>query len=295
MLGVIHKMKAEEFTRFLDKAIPYCACGCGQRVNTCGATFLPGHWTRTEEARGILSRGEVRERAAESLGRRWVEDRDYMEAVVLKKRPLTYVLSEEEKKLSLVEVLERAYPYCSCGCGRRVKTAGAKYLKEHIGANLVGRMQSEETCLAKSIAVTPTMIRYWKEVDIETKNRRLRRSRLGASEKPNVPESMLLSKLNELVPGIFSYNGTGEVVVGGKIPDFISVSGSKLIIELFGEYWHNAFLFPNRMTEEETIENYRKYGYDCLVVWDYEVYIEGEKLDKRLVDFVEGGEVEVGA
>jgi len=38
--------------------------------------------------------------------------------------------------------------------------------------------------------------------------------------------------------------------------------------------------------EEELVEHYRKYGYDCLVIWEWDCYLWGE-LRLRLRDWVE--------
>jgi len=68
----------------------------------------------------------------------------------------------------------------------------------------------------------------------------------------------------------------------GKIknPDFIvrPVNKTKKVIEIFGAYWHP----PEE--EAKLIALYKEAGYDCLVIWDYEVYDNSyhEKLAKFL-------------
>ena len=48
-------------------------------------------------------------------------------------------------------------------------------------------------------------------------------------------------------------------------PDFI-VDGHKMVIELYGDYWHKG------QNPQDKIKEYKDVGYDCLVFWEHEVY-----------------------
>ena len=50
-----------------------------------------------------------------------------------------------------------------------------------------------------------------------------------------------------------------------KCPDFIHRSG-RLAVEIFGDYWHR------NDNPETLIAKYAEIGWDCLVVWEHEVY-----------------------
>lgn len=78
------------------------------------------------------------------------------------------------------------------------------------------------------------------------------------------------------------YNGNGKqnIIIGGKIPDYVRMDGKKQVIEVFGTYWHNE------EEEEERIEHYRKYGYDCLVIWEWDCYL-WDKLKPKLGSWIE--------
>ena len=106
--------------------------------------------------------------------------------------------------------------------------------------------------------------------------------------KPNNCELQLQGVLDKYFPDRWKYVGDGKDVegwIGGKNPDFMSVNGEKQVIEIFGYYWHDPILFPNRMSEEELIAHYKSYGYDCIVFWEFDVYNEEEVVNRIVKEF----------
>ena len=99
----------------------------------------------------------------------------------------------------------------------------------------------------------------------------------GREKMPNQLESKLAEILEDIYPGEFKYND-GWFVLGGKIPDFVNVNGKKKLIELFGRYWHK----PEE--EQERVKLFRKYGWDCLVVWEDELK-NVKKLKQKIITF----------
>lgn len=82
-----------------------------------------------------------------------------------------------------------------------------------------------------------------------------------------------------MVPKEYQINVKAEVMtLGGKVPDFVNVNGQKKIIELFGDYWHE----PEE--EQERIDLFAKYGYQTLVIWDYELK-DVNKLKEKILEF----------
>jgi len=79
------------------------------------------------------------------------------------------------------------------------------------------------------------------------------------------PEQLMEQLLNELFPGEYKYVGDGQLIIGGKCPDFANVNGKKKLIEVFGDYWHEG------QDPQERIEFFRQYGFDCLVIWESEL------------------------
>ena len=89
--------------------------------------------------------------------------------------------------------------------------------------------------------------------------------------KPNKVELFLNNLLQKEFPNQWKFVGNGDLIIGGKCPDFINVNGHReKIIELFGEYWHkdrkNIKVSYNR-TKEGTIKHYKKFGFDTCVIW----------------------------
>ena len=97
------------------------------------------------------------------------------------------------------------------------------------------------------------------------------RNRGKGSLRPNKLEKEIASILNSILPHEYKYVGNGDFVIEGMIPDFVNINGKKKVIETNGSYWHE------KSEEEIRIANFKKYGYDCLVIWDYELE------DKRAV------------
>lgn len=97
--------------------------------------------------------------------------------------------------------------------------------------------------------------------------------------KPNKKELLLFDIIKENnFP--FNYVGDGQIIIGGKCPDFLS-SNPKHIIELFGDYWHSKKPnIPYNQTEEGTINHYNKYGYKTLIIWEHELICKEDVINK---------------
>lgn len=108
--------------------------------------------------------------------------------------------------------------------------------------------------------------------------------------RPNKPEKEL-DKLIHQVTDDFKYNGdfSQGITIGGKIPDFVNCNGKKQVIELFGDAFHNpekAFIEVDmKKTYQGTMSHYKKYGFNCLIIWDYELR-ESENIIKKIREFV---------
>jgi len=117
---------------------------------------------------------------------------------------------------------------------------------------------------------------------------------VGANKGPTKPERKLMEILDKAFPGEWIYNGNCEagVVIGGLIPDFVNVNGKKVVIEVFGEYWHKRDDIPYFQTEEGRIRIFRKYGWGAIIFWENEIYDEEYVISKvKEVGQKLGGEV----
>jgi very-short-patch-repair endonuclease len=91
----------------------------------------------------------------------------------------------------------------------------------------------------------------------------IRKTRPG--NKKTKPEKMYEALLSKHFPGQWIYTGSGEnsISIGGKVPDFTH-RDQKLLLELFGTYWHTADEVDSR------IRHFSQFGYKTLVFWDNE-------------------------
>jgi hypothetical protein len=102
---------------------------------------------------------------------------------------------------------------------------------------------------------------------------------------PNKPETSVLNILNELYPNEWKFTGDGQVIIDGLNPDFINTNGKKLIIEVFGDYWHRQNVKPYRVNEGR-VDVYATYGYRTLIIWERETK-NIELLKQKIQEFVE--------
>lgn len=114
-------------------------------------------------------------------------------------------------------------------------------------------------------------IKHWQ--NLSYKNRVIRATILGNKRKPNKPEKFLDEILQQLFPNEWKYVGDGQVIIGGKCPDFININGQKKIIELFGDYWHGEERtgIPNEQHVKEKMDLFMQYGYHTLIIWEHEL------------------------
>lgn len=82
---------------------------------------------------------------------------------------------------------------------------------------------------------------------------------------PNKKELFVQGFLDKLFPNEYKLNVLGNyLILGGKVPDFVSLNNKKLI-EFYGDYWHR------NDNEIDRINFFEKYGYQTLVVWENEL------------------------
>lgn len=95
----------------------------------------------------------------------------------------------------------------------------------------------------------------------------------ACKSKPNNKEKCLDKMLRKNFPGEFKLNVKGGISIGGKVPDFVNVNGQKLLVELFGDYWHGRKMTGRSRKEEEDKkkECFSKYGFRTAIVWENEL------------------------
>lgn len=91
--------------------------------------------------------------------------------------------------------------------------------------------------------------------------------------RPNKAELKLLAILE---PFSFEYVGNGQLIIGGKSPDFWN--GDHKLIELYGDYWHRG------EDSQKRVDYFANYGYGCLVIWEDELK-DREKVLSKITRF----------
>lgn len=146
-----------------------------------------------------------------------------------------------------------------------------KKSKDLISKKNEGIKQSKETIEKRK----KTLKELW------TKESYIKKIIKSRNIKPNKTEIILANLINKITPD-FRYNGdfSQGIVIGRKIPDFINCNGKKQIIELFGDYWHKKRVRCYEDTEEGKIKHYKKFGFNCLVIWESELKNQNNVMNK---------------
>lgn len=139
-------------------------------------------------------------------------------------------------------------------------------------SGMLGRKHSEESRRKMS----ETKREQWKDPEYA------RYMFAARDQRPNGSELQLQSILDKHFPGEWKYTGNGSFPVEGKNPDFVKVNGKRQVIEMFGEFWHDPEVFPNRPTEQDVVLHYRTCGFGCLVVWEHELWGDVSSLVSKL-------------
>jgi very-short-patch-repair endonuclease len=254
-------------------ARPFCACACGQRVKSLRSMarggfaipkFTHGHNSRciSVATRVSLRRG---------IKNFWLglSKRNRATFVRRRERLMEQRHPDRRKKLSLATKSCFKDPEFVAAWRR------ACYL----------RSQSLEYRRTLSVAQKK---RYAKmtEREIKAQIQPMLYARARCS-RPNKKEKLLNGILQEAFPGQFRLNVRGGVIINGKVPDFVNVNGRKVVIELFGNYWHG----PGHTGRSEKAEEgrrksvFKRYGFSTIVIWEREladVKCVTAKIAKRL-------------
>ena len=101
---------------------------------------------------------------------------------------------------------------------------------------------------------------------------------------PNATEQKLMDIIESVLPGCYELNHPKKgMLVGNRHPDFVAI-GSKKVIDMFGDYWHDPVKFPKVLSELDRVKYFEKYGYSLLVIWESELK-NLETLVPKLVSF----------
>jgi G:T-mismatch repair DNA endonuclease (very short patch repair protein) len=141
--------------------------------------------------------------------------------------------------------------------------------------NFLGRKHSEASKAKMAAAQKKSKA---KRTEVQKANF-LRKWAVSNNLSPNKQELVLNTLIQRYFPKEFKLNVKGGIVIAGKIPDFVNCNGKKVLIELFGDYWHSKKITGNTPTQEEAQRRkvFSEYGFKTAIIWEHELR------DKKLV------------
>ena len=161
-------------------------------------------------------------------------------------------------------------PAWNKGESRITNSRVAKYAKK-----LTGKIRSEEHCRNLS----KTKKEQFKDQEF-CKRMVQNITRHASAVRPNKPEQKILDLLNRKYPNEWKYVGNCGLVLGGLIPDFVNIDGKKLLIEVFGDYWHR------NDNEQKRIDHFKQFGFSTLIIWEHDINKHIKDVEKMIDDFL---------
>jgi len=140
------------------------------------------------------------------------------------------------------------------------------------------RKGKPRTSVCKSCA-SKIMREKYASVFEEAKQKWMESMKKSLHVKPNQVEKRLLQILSNLYPNEWAFVGDWSLVIANKNPDFANINGKKLLIEMWGDYWHQ------NDNPKERVSLFSKYGYHTLIIWERELKDEA-LLTQRIMEFV---------
>lgn len=216
--------------------LPYCECGCGQRVTKPGNRFIQGHHMRVNNPK----KGKTKET---DEGIRMAGEKSS------KTRKRMFVNGELEiwnkgETKETNEILRKIGEKSS-------KTKKAFFVSEEGQKWLDKNRRGENAPM------------YGKHTPLTEEH--LKKILKAVCAAPNKKEQYLYWILQEIFPNEYKFVGDGSVIIGGFSPDFININGQKKLIEHFGDYWHKGDDEGNRIFQ------FKLFGFDTLVIWEHEL------------------------
>ena len=197
------------------------------------------------------------EKARQNAIKQW-EDPEKRQRGELANRMTAKMPGMKEKKSKIMTMLwqdkEHRAMMSKANKGKRVWNKGVPMTPEY-KANMIKAVNKPEVLEVKRKKSKA----LWRDPEY------IKKVQNGYHCKPNKPESMILDLLESLYPGEWKFTGDFSLIINGKSPDFVNCNGKKLIIELFGDYWHRG------EDPKDRAKVFEPFGYDTLVIWESEL------------------------
>jgi len=246
----------------------YCQCGCGGEIKP-QRRFLLRHNLRLKGEKhhsyGKPLSSEIKEKISKShLGKKH-----------------TY---ESRMKMSKNRSGEKHNYYGkSRPLSTRIKLSQTKIgsLNPMWGKHPISYMKGKKHTNETKILIAKASRERW--TNQEYREKTIRNIIKASQVKPNYKELRLFDFLNKILPEQYDLNIKAEIMIlGGKIPDIVNINGKKKLIEFYGRRWHKP------EDEEKRIREFKKYGWDTLIIWEEELNnlnILGNKIIKFHEDY----------
>ncbi len=232
----------------------FCECGCEREVTKKNNRYIIGH----NSIGRIISEKTLKKMKEAKIGKiQSVETKEKISKSNLGKKH-----SEETKR--------------KIGLGNKGKLLGKQFSQEHCQKLSKVKMGKKATIETKQKLSVKTK-NQWKDKNFTDKIYKSRQA------TPNKKELQLKSILDNMYPGEWKYTGDFSFVINGKNPDFTNCNGKKLLIELFGDYWHRG------ENPQDRIEIFKSFGYQTLIIWEKELQ-DISTVENRISTFVKGVE-----
>jgi hypothetical protein len=150
-----------------------------------------------------------------------------------------------------------------------------KMSQSHKGKNIWSRgsKASEET--RKRIGEASK--RHWQNA--EYRDKVIQGVIRGNHQRPTKPERRIIGIIARYnLP--FKYTGNGSFIIHGVNPDFVNCNGAKVVLEIFGDHWHNpeGREIVWRRTELGRIMLFNSFGFKCIIFWESELKLLSDNM-----------------
>lgn len=173
-----------------------------------------------------------------------------------------------------------------------------RYIVERKSTQEIGKeIGCSSSTILRGLKASGVPIRTCKELWRDTAY--IKRVYEGLNAKPNKLEKRVDKALQKYIPAEWRYNGDFScgISIGGLVPDFVNVNSKKLLIEVFGNIYHDERLLKAKFkdtlawnrTEFGRKAVYSQLGYPCLVLWESDIKkMSEEEIAEAVRDFMGG-------
>ena len=215
--------------------------------------------------KGQSASEKTKKKISDSIKRHWEENRELnmkgIEKAAEKNRGSSWGSHTEETKAKISE--SEKGKVVSDETRQKLSGARLNFIKENPelvyeqsakgGRKLKGRKQPKE--------VVEAAREKWRDPEYKA----MRLKQMMKHMVPNRPESKVVD-ICEKFELPYDFIGNGALIIGGFNPDFVNTENKKLLIEVFGGYWHNRVGWTGR--DRHRLKVFSDNGYKTLVLWE---------------------------